>query len=128
MPTINWVFLCDYAFVDVAGKASIIGTFENMNFHRLPSKWAQFYVALKLMADPNDQFNLGVVVSSPSGDEIKRIDAPNIRTGGKKAILTFGFYNTEFTETGEHHIELLLDDTSIHVMPFTIKIVKPQKR
>ena len=40
MPVIRWAFLCDYACVDAAGKASIIGTFEYINVSKLPAALA----------------------------------------------------------------------------------------
>jgi len=127
MPTIDWVFLCDYAFVDASGKASIIGTFENIFTVSLPAHHPQLYIALGMKFNPGDNFELSSKLSSPSGKEIAKINpqriviptnAPNIGKG----MIAFGFYGIRFSETGEHHIEIFVDSNSIHVIPLNVII------
>lgn len=128
MPTIDWAFLCDYAFVDAAGKASIIGTFENVNFLSLPAKHNQLYLAMGMKIAPGENFEMGIVITSPTGKEIANIhpqkvgipsNAPNVGKG----IFTFGFYTTEFSETGEHHIEIFVDGNSVHFIPLRVSLI-----
>ena len=42
MVAINWSFLCDYAFVDEKGRASIIRTFTFIHAPRLPIRYPSF--------------------------------------------------------------------------------------
>ena len=130
MASINWIFLCDYAFVDAAGKASIIGMWEHINARQLPVMWPQLYIVMNLIPDPTVETNIGVIISSPSGQEIAKIDGAKLRTPPtpsgilNRAVLTFGFFNTNFKEPGEHHIEIFINGVSIHSLPFTILVPK----
>ncbi len=125
MPAINWTFLCDYAFVDMAGKASIIRTFENLNFRSLPGIWPQMYIALEIVIGEGETFSFTALMTSPSGNKVAEIKAKDVRAErAGKGIFTFGFFNTKFTETGEHHIELFIDENSIHIIPFAVQLTK----
>ncbi len=59
MPAINWTFLCDYAFADSAGRASIIRTFTFIRASKLPFRYPQLFLALEYMADRSETFTLG---------------------------------------------------------------------
>jgi len=131
VPTIDWVFLCDYAFVDTSGKASIIGIFENITTLSLPVNHPQLYVALGMKLSPGDNFELSAKLSSPSGREItkinpQRVAIPANALGVGKGVVSFGFYGIHISETGEHHIEIFIDGNSIHVIPINVEIIKPQ--
>ena len=131
MASINWIFLCDYAFVDAAGKASIIGMWEHINARQLPLVWPQMYIVMNFIPDPTEETTIGVILSSPSGQEITKIEGAKLKNPPvpsgilNRAVLTFGFFNTAFKEPGEHHIEILINSVSIHSLPFTILV--PQK-
>ncbi len=110
MPVIKWAFLCDYACVDAAGKASIIGTFEYINVSKLPQRWPQLYVALEMQTTGAEDFEISAQISSPSGKEAsKRIVIPFKTHPGNqqahKGFVTFAFFSTLFEEEGEysHH-------------------------
>lgn len=127
MPTIDWAFLCDYAFVDASGKASIIGVFENVNAAGLPANYAQMYIALGMKIAPGENFDVSAKISSPTGRELSKINPqkiiiPTNAPGVGKAVVCFGFYRIQFTETGEHHIEVFIDGNSVHLISLNIAL------
>jgi len=130
MASINWVFLCDYAFVDAAGKASIIGMWEHINARQLPLVWPQMYIVMNILPDPTAETNIGVILSSPAGQEIAKIEGAKLKNPPtpsgilNRAVLTFGFFNTIFKEAGVHHIEIFINGVSIHSITFTILVPK----
>jgi uncharacterized protein DUF6941 len=128
MPTIDWAFLCDYAFVDASGKSSIIGVFENINALALPTTHSQMYVALGMKFSPGDDFEVGSKITSPTGKEISQVNAQRITipanaNGAAKGVVAFGYYGTQFSETGEHHIEIFLNGNSVYFIPVTIALL-----
>ena len=129
MATIDWVFLCDYAYVDAAGKASIIGIFENVSSPTLPLQLPQLYVALGLKLAPGDNLQLSATLSSPSGIELSRINPQSVVIPDDapvmKGVITLGFYQVRFSETGEHHVEILMNGNSVHVIPLCVSIALP---
>jgi len=125
MPMIKWAFMCDYASVDPAGKAYIIGTFDSITASSLPQRWPQIYVALELQTSGEEEFELSAQITSPAGEEAsKRINIPFKSTAAqpRKGFVTFAFFSTQFSEEGEYHIELFLDGTCIHFIPLRIRL------
>ena len=125
MPAINWSFLCDYAFADEKGRASIIRTFTFIRAPRLPFRYPQLFLALEFMAQRGESFSIGAVVTSPSGKQIAKVEL-NRKSQGEvngqveKGFLPLGFYNMHFEEAGEHHVEIFVNGSSVHYMPLMI--------
>lgn len=130
MPAINWSFLCDYAFVDEKGRASIIRTFTFIHAPRMPIRYPQLYLALEILSCKGETYSLGAVITSPSGRTIAKIEINHKGSGQiegavEKSILPIGFFNLQFSEPGEHHIEILVNGTSVHYLP--LMIISEQK-
>ena len=130
MVAINWSFLCDYAFVDEKGRASIIRTFTFIHAQRLPIRYPQLYLALEILSGKGEPFSLGALITSPSGKTIAKIEINHKGNGEvegaiEKSIIPIGFFNLQFTEPGEHHIEILVNGTSVHYLP--LMIISEQK-
>lgn len=118
MPTIDWAFLCEYAFTDASNKASIIGMFDNLNVLSLPASHPQMYLALRMKIAPGESFELSAKITSPSGKEIQNLNPGRFTAGGQGLlpehfVICMGFFNTKITETGEHHIEVFIDGNSV---------------
>lgn len=130
MPQIDWIFLCDYASVDPAGKMSIIGMFENINVPGLPFKLPQMYIAVNLRAAGGENFELSSRISAPNGSEVARqgpvkiVIPPNLPSVGK-IYATFAYFGTVFNEPGEFHIELFINENSVHILPVTVSLRQP---
>ena len=130
MPAINWTFLCDYAFVDNAGRASIIRTFTFIRAPRLPFRYPQFFLALEFMADLSEDFTLGAAITSPSGKQIAKVQLKRKSQASasgrvEKGFLPLGFYNCKFEEAGEHHVEIFINERSVHFIPLMIHLKEP---
>ena len=127
MPAINWTFLCDYAFADSAGRASIIRTFTFIRARKLPFRYPQLFLALEYMADLSETFTLGAAITAPSGKQIAKVQLKRkSKTSEKgrveKGFLPLGFYNCRFEEAGEHHVEIFVNDSSVHYLPLMIHV------
>ena len=120
MAVINWAFLCDYAFVDPVGKASIIGKFDFVSFSQLPKRWPQMFVVMEILIQESEEITISTAISSPGGKELARLETQAIKGKSKKLILPIGFYNVMFEEAGEHHIELFVKDVCVHHIPFKV--------
>lgn len=127
MPAINWTFLCDYAFVDRAGRASIIRTFTFIRAPKLPFRYPQIFLALEYMADRSEVFTIGASITSPAGKQVAKVDLKRrakAKEKGRveKGVLPLGFYNCLFEEAGEHHVEILINGQSVHFLPLMVLI------
>ena len=127
MPAINWTFLCDYAYVDSAGRASIIRTFTFIRAPKLPFRYPQMFLILEFMADVSETFTIGAAITAPSGKQIAKVQLTRKAKTSKKGrvekgVLPLGFYNCKFDEAGEHHVEILVNGHSVHFIPLMIHI------
>jgi hypothetical protein len=123
MALINWAFLCDYAYADGVEKAYIMGTFENISLSSLPAIFPRLFVVFEVKMAADESCDFAVVVTSPSGIELAGDKALGIAPADVgKSIQTFGFYNMEFSETGEHRATIFIDGISYHFIPFTVWI------
>jgi len=88
------------------------------------------------MTDRSETFTLGAVITAPSGKQIAKMQLIRKAKASEKGrvekgFLPLGFYNCRFEEPGEHHVEILINDRSIHYLPLMIhvkKIKSPQKK
>ena len=127
MPAINWTFLCDYAYVDPNGRASIIRTFTFIRGPKLPFRYPQMFLALEYMADMSESFTIGAAITAPSGKQVARVQLkkkPQSEQKGRvqKGVLPLGFYNIKFEEIGEHHVEIFINDRAVHFLPLMIHV------
>jgi hypothetical protein len=133
MPKINWMYLCDYAYRDVAGKTSIIGMFTDINVLQLPSKYQQLFTILELDKVDSEIFKLEVVISSPSEKEITKRIVQEVKQQGSsgkvvKLTMIYAFYGIDLAEAGEYHLLLFLDGNCIHSIPFRVHLLDIKKK
>jgi hypothetical protein len=82
------------------------------------------------MADRSESFTLGAIITAPSGKQVAKVQltrkAKSSEKGRvEKGFLPLGFYNCKFEEAGEHHVEILINNNSVHYIPLTIQVRKP---
>ena len=123
MPSINWVFLCNNAYVDGAGRPCLTGIFEDLNVGSLPINQPQMYVGLQVTMAGGESYQVRVEMLSPSGQVLSTINTSLIAlpTGGR-TFLPFEISNVMFSETGEHQIRILFDGIQIYSLPFAVRI------
>lgn len=133
MPKINWMYLCDYAYKDVAGKTSIIGMFTDINVLQFPAKYQQLFTILELDKVDSETFKLEVVISSPSEKEITKRIVQEVKQQGSagkviKLTMIYAFYGIDLPEAGEYHLLLFLDGNCIHSIPFRVHLLNIKKK
>ncbi len=122
MPIRVWTHLCDYATVDVNGKASILGEFDRIFSQAVPANHPFFFVISKWNGMINESFSHQVIITSPTRQEIavgseNRVVLRDTNNGGSNHITVDGFLMTNFPEYGEYAIEILLNGNPVHILP-----------
>jgi hypothetical protein len=125
MPTIDWAYLCDYAYTDASGKTSIVGMFENYSVQSLPATLNQLFIILKMKLAPTDEFQIAIGITSPSGEHVTPLSQQKVIAGGmERGVVIFGFYLIKFSEIDEHHIEIFLNGVSVHHIPLNVILIQ----
>ncbi len=121
MAEIIWVHLCDYAFSERSGKASIIGEFDRIYSAQFPSRFPQLFLALKIRLTDEERFALEVVFRAPDGSIIAGSTVPEERMklipGNQKAVFILAFYNLNLPEPGEYAVDIRLNGTTVYILP-----------
>ncbi len=93
MAECDWIILCDYAFLDVAGKMCLIGAFDRVFAPTVPSALHQSSIAMKLLGEPNETANFRVEIIRPTGGQLASV-------GGTLTIPDSGSANVQFNIAG----------------------------
>ena len=123
MPSINWAFLCNNAYVDGAGRPCLTGMFEDLNVGGLPVNQPQMFVGLQVTMAGGESYRVRLEVSSPSGVVLSTNNTSlTALPSGGRTFLPFEISNIMFSETGEHQIRILFDGIPIYSLPFAVRI------
>ena len=129
MAEIIWVHLCDYAFSERFGKASIIGEFDRIYSPKFPTKFPQLFLALKMRLANEERFTLEIVFRAPDGNIIAGSTVPEERMklnqGNQKAVFIFAFYNLNLPEPGEYSVDIRVNGTTVYILPL-LAMTPPQ--
>jgi len=71
---VEYLHVCDYAFVSGNGKTAIIGIFDRIYASTFPVMHPVMYLAVQVRSQPNQVVSLRVVIESQSGEKV--IDLP----------------------------------------------------
>ena len=126
MTSINWAFLCDYAYV-ANGKGSLIGIFDQIGIKTLPAGHPQMFLVVSLTIKPEDgSVKIGGQISTPSGNAIAFIEQPPVSVYGGMSNhnAIFAFYGIPLPEAGEYHIEVFINGASVHLVPLQVNLIR----
>jgi len=127
--------LSDYA-VDNNGKLSVIGTFDTIFTHQVPTIHPSFYVAVKFRVANSEagQHEFQIRGLTPDGKEIATIKAigevrPNANTGYSSTNIVVPFYNMKMDKLGKYCFEFYYDGEfrsglSLHLVQLPIELNK----
>jgi len=125
MPTRIWSHLCEYATVDMNGRASIFGEFNKIFVQNIPAKHPIFFVITKWGGYPNEEFTHQTKFISPSGKvlvatrEIKTKIRESVNSEGFHIIID-SFVMVDIPEYGEYAIDIIVNGTPTYIMPLII--------
>jgi hypothetical protein len=78
MAECEWALLCDYAFLDRAGKMCLIGIFDNIYVRGVPAIHAQAAVVVQLRGEPGQRLRVRLEAVRPTGSSLFKIDGEAI--------------------------------------------------
>lgn len=126
MIKLNFVHLCEYAFVLDNGTAGIIGIFSKV---KSKSKPANFSITVILNIDPNDteKHIIRFVVKAPSGSQaIKPLEkeiGPAINKNQSLGMIA-SIQNLRLKEEGKYKVEVIIDKKKIETLSFDFEVEK----
>lgn len=126
---LDFIHLCENSLIDMTGKLSLIGMFENFNFREFPSTFPKFtVVASARFSDPvKKDYPARVVILNPDGTECAKADFGLKAQGAGLAVLNANFVNREFRMPGEYAVEIWIGNERVGRKPFTVTTIEVRK-
>jgi len=126
---LEFAHLCEYSLIDVTGKLSLIGMFENFNFSSFPASFPKFTVvaSVRFAVQGQGDYPARVVILNPDGTEFGKADFGLKSQGSGTAVLNANFVNREFRMPGVYSVEFWVGDSQIGRKPFTVTLVEQGK-
>lgn len=124
MAELEYMHICDHAFVTDGGKQCIIGIFEQVFASNFPATHASMFVAARLTGTPNEPVAVKVEIGRPNGDALASAQA-NITIGQDAAAnLQVNFIGVQFPEAGRYTVKVsvagkTLRSQSLHLRKMT---------
>src|SRR2546425_5071704 len=108
MATVEYMHICDYAFVDQGGKPCIIGVYESIGASAFPATHPQLFLAVQFRGTAHEMICFTVEIGRPNGDVLWRSPeaSPNASAEGG-AFLAMNIVGTQFPEAGRYVVKVL---------------------
>jgi len=126
---LDFIHLCEYSLIDMTGKLSLIGLFENFNFNTFPASFPKFTVVatVRFATSEKRDYPARVVILNPDGTEFGKADYALRSQGPGLAVLNANFVNREFRMPGEYGLEIWIGDKRLGRKTFTVTLVETAK-
>jgi uncharacterized protein DUF6941 len=107
MTTVEYLHVCDYAFVGQGGKPGIIGIFDRISASAFPVAHPLMAIAIQLRGTAHETFPIKLELGRPNGDVLVAMDGRVSANDVGGAFMVFNLVNTQFPEAGRYVVKVL---------------------
>jgi hypothetical protein len=104
MASLEYLLVCDYAFAAQNGKACIIGVFQNVLVHAVPSTHPIMSLAVQVKGEATERVALDISIRKPSGGTLMTASAEITLGDEGGAFIPVSLVGTVFPELGRYQI------------------------
>jgi hypothetical protein len=122
MPSINYAHICEYARMDQSGTVSIIGIFDTIHVQALPANFPFLHVITNLTGNKGEKFSFLSRIALPDGKVLQSAPPVEIAFHQDEANANQinGYLGITFPSFGLYSVELLINGTVVHTIPFRV--------
>jgi hypothetical protein len=122
MPVIKYAHICEYARAESSGTVSIIGIFDTINVQACPARFPLLHVITSMAGEQGEHFQFTTRLAGPDGKVIQSVHPVGIRVDqeGVGVNQINGYMGTVFPQPGVYTVEIVIDDTVVHTIPFRV--------
>ncbi len=122
MPTIKYAHICEYARIDQGGTVSIIGIFDTVNVPGVPANFPFLHVITSLSGQNGESFQFLTRLADPNGNVLQASPPVDIAIRQDDASVNRinGYVGLSFPMLGVYSIELVINSTVVHTIPFRV--------
>lgn len=122
MPSIKYAHVCEYARIDSSGTVSIIGIFDTIHAPAVPVNFPFLHVVASLSGQGGESFKFQTNLSAPDGNVLQTAPAVaiNFHQPESSTNQINGYLGVVFPAYGIYSIEIVIDGTVVHTIPFRV--------
>ena len=121
MPTIEYLHVCDSAFMAEGGKHCIIGIFDVIFAQSFPANHASMSVAMRVRGQAHETVSLRIQLARPNGDVLATVPADITLDPSGSAFLNVNMMGTTFPEQGRYLVKVLASGQTLVSHPLTLQ-------
>lgn len=126
MARIDWVLLCDRAFLDRLERISMIGVATHFPVASLPLTISQIMMVARIDARPGDELEFGVAMATPRGLWTQPEPAGyQMEQAGEYLLVTLR--DVPLTEAGTYRFALALGQQEVFVEAPVVVVSTPER-
>lgn len=107
MAEVEYIHICDYAFLADGGKPCIIGVFDTIAGPAFPLVHAQMAIAFKIQGAQHAIVPIRIEMTHPNGEAMMGIDGQVALSAEGAAFIDFKLHNLQFPEPGRYVFRVL---------------------
>jgi hypothetical protein len=124
MATVDYMHICDYAFLTQGGKPSMIGLFEGITAATFPAAHPHMSVAFHFLDAPHAVINYVLEIGRPNGEVLSRAEQRAHAGSSGGAFVSVDLVGLPFPEAGRYVFKVVLGgrtlaSRSLHVEKIT---------
>jgi hypothetical protein len=116
----EWAMLCDYAFLDSAGKLCLIGVFDKIFAASVPTMHPQAALVIQLKGSTGEKIGLRVHIVRPGGTVLLKLEGDLVIGPGGGAGANMRLINLQLPDHGPYSINVYLADDLVKTLPLTV--------
>jgi hypothetical protein len=107
MAEVEYLHVCDSAFMAEGGKHCIIGIFDVINALNFPAAHPTLTIAMRLRGQAHEVVPLKIELGRPNGNVIASVPAAEITVGPDgSAFVNMNMVGTQFPEPGRYTVKV----------------------
>jgi hypothetical protein len=107
MAAVEYIHICDYAFLADGGKPCVIGIFDTIAGPSFPLAHPQMAIAFKVQGSQHAVIPITIELQRPNGDTMMSVDGQLALSPEGGAFIDFKLHNLQFPEPGRYVVRVL---------------------
>lgn len=126
MAEVEYLHLCDYAFLADGGKPCVIGIFDTIAGPNFPLTHPQMAIAFKVQGTPHAVVPITIELTLPNGETMMSVNGQVALSSEGAAFIDFKLHNIQFPEPGRYAVRVLSNGRALGTQTLRLEKISVQ--
>lgn len=128
MAQVDYLHLCDLAFMDEAGKHCIIGMFDIVRAISFPCTHPTMTVAMRVLSQPGEAIKLKFELGRPNGNVIVTLPMDIVAGPDGGANINLNLQQVQFPEAGRYTLKIVQGQETLASRSIRLQKIDPPQQ